>query len=92
MGAARERNEIAAAVNGLDNQLALVHGSRLVPSQQDLPDDGSGISYHLNIAVKQLKDQRNLPIPDLYEVTVTAKWTSDGQKEDRSLSELIYQP
>jgi hypothetical protein len=76
----------------MDNELALIHGSPLVPTDQDLPDDGSGISYHLHVGVQQLKNERNLPIPNIYQVTVTAKWTSDGQKEDRSLSELVYQP
>jgi hypothetical protein len=92
MGAARTRNNIATAIMGMNDQLVLLHGSRLTPSDQDLPDDGTGITYHLTVEPKQLKDQKGFPVPNIYEATVTAKWIADGQKEDRSLSELIYQP
>jgi type II secretory pathway pseudopilin PulG len=90
--AAKERNEIDAATRGLENQLALLHASRFIPVDQDLPDDGSGISYHVVIEPEQFQDQKKQPVVGVYRATVTAKWKSNGQEEDRSVSELLYQP
>jgi hypothetical protein len=92
MTTAGERNEIAAAVGGLNNQATLLHGSSLVPCDKDMPGDGSGITYHLNVQPDVLKDQKGQPVPNIYQATITARWTSAGQAEDRSLTELIYQP
>jgi len=92
MKAGSERNEIAAAMNGLNNQIALLHSGPVVPCDKDLPDDGSGIAYHLTIGTEQMQDQKKQPVPNIYRATVTAKWKSGGQAEDRSVSELLYQP
>ncbi len=90
--AAKERNEIDAATRGLENQIALLHASRLVPLDQDLPDDGSGIGYHVVIAPEQFQDQKKQPVTGIYRATITAKWKSNGHEEDRDVSELLYQP
>ncbi|SRR5260221_1933585 len=89
---AKERNEIDAATRGLENQRALLHAGRVLPLDKDLPDDGSGILYHLTIQPEQLQDQKKQPVAGMYRATLRAKWKSGGQAEDRSVSELIYQP
>jgi len=92
--AATERNEVEAAIRGLENQLALLHAAPISPVDKDLPDDKSGILYRLKIEQEQqLKDQKGQLLTGYYRVTLTAKWqSSNGEKEDRSVSELIYQP
>lgn len=92
MTAAKRRNEIDTAMRGLSNQLALLHAAQLTVGEKDVPDDGSGISYHVKIEVDQMKDQKSQIVPNIYRATVTATWKSDGESEDRSLSELLYQP
>ncbi len=92
MNAGRDRNEISAAFSGLENQMALLHAAPVVPVDKDLADDHSGITYHLSIESGQLKDQKGQPLPNIYRATITAKWISDGQVEDRTVSELLYQP
>jgi len=92
MDAAQERNEIAAAVSGLNNQAVLLCSGQISPSDKDLPADGSGIVYHLTIEPEQVQDQKSQLVPNLYRATITAKWKSAAQNEDRSISELIYQP
>lgn len=89
---AEARNQIDIVVRGLDNQLALLHESRLLPGAQDLPDDGSGITYHLEIAQEQMQDQKRQPVPNMYRATITATWTLHGQANERDVSELVYQP
>lgn len=92
MDAAKERNEIDTVMRGLADQMALVRAAPLSPSEKDVPADNSGISYHLLIAPEQLKDQKGQPVPGIYRVTVTAAWTLAGQTDNRSISELIFQP
>jgi hypothetical protein len=90
--AAQERNEIAAVINGLSNQIALLHQGTISSSDKDLPPDGFGIVYHLTIAPEFLKDQKGQPVPGIYRATVTAKWKSGKLDEEREIDELIYQP
>ena len=90
--AATDRNEIDAAIRGLENQMALLHAARVLPGEQDLPDDGSGILYHLAIEQEQMKDQKGQPVPNMYRATITATWKSRGQAQERDVTELIYQP
>jgi hypothetical protein len=92
MTAGRERNEIAVVISGLSNQMALLHESPLSPCDKDIPGDEPNISYHLVIAPEQLRDQKGQPVLNIFRATITAKWKSGGQAEDRSLDELIYQP
>lgn len=92
MTAGRERNEIAVAINGLSNQMALLHEAPISPCDKDIPGDETNITYHLVIAPEQLKDQKGQPVLNMFRATITAKWKSGGQTEDRSLDELIYQP
>jgi hypothetical protein len=90
--AATTRNEADAATRGLENQLTLLHAARVLPGERDLPDDGSGIVYHLAITQEPLQDQKKQPVANMYRATVTASWKSRGQTETREVSELIYQP
>jgi len=90
--AAQARNEIDTATRGLANQMALLHAGRVIPVDKDLPDDGSGFTYHLTIEPEQVQNQKHQQVTGMYRATITAKWKSDGQAEDRSISELIYQP
>jgi hypothetical protein len=90
--AATERNQIEVAIRGLDNQLALLHSARVVPGEQDVPDDGSGIIYHLSIAQEQFQDQKKQPVPNMYRATITATWTFRGEQQEKDISQLIYQP
>ena len=90
--AAKERNEVNAVLVGLDNQMALLHGNQITPTEQDLPDDGSGILYHLVVAPEQMVDQKKQAVPGMYRATITARWKSDGQDEDRTITQLFYQP
>jgi type II secretory pathway pseudopilin PulG len=90
--AARERNEVDVVVRGLENQLELLHAGQIVPVDEDLPDDGSGIAYHLLIDVEQIQDQKGQSLAGVYRATVSAKWKSDGQVQNRDISELLYQP
>ncbi len=92
LNAAKERNEIDMANRGLQNQMALVHAGRLNPMDKDLPDDGSGYTYHLQIEPEQMQDQKHQPVAGMYRTTITVKWKSGKEEEDRSLSELMYQP
>jgi type II secretory pathway pseudopilin PulG len=91
--AAEDRNQVDKAVLGLQNQLELLHSARLQVGEQDLPDDGSGILYHLSIAQEvDLKDQKNQFIPNLLRATITATWKLGAQAGERDVSELVYQP
>ncbi len=90
--ASMDRNEIDVAVRGLDNQLALLHSARVIPGEQDLPDDGSGIQYHLAVSIEQMQDQKRQPVPNIYRATITATWKAHGETQQREVSELIYQP
>jgi len=92
MDVALARNKIAAATQGIENQIALLRGSRIVSADKDLPDDGSGIVYHLIVQPEPLKDQKGNPVPNIYRATVTAKWNLNGVPEDRSVSFLLNQP
>src|SRR5271156_5042787 len=56
--AAGARNEIDAAMRGLDNHLALLHQGRVLPGETDLPDDGSGIRYRQEVVPQQMLDQK----------------------------------
>jgi len=90
--AAMDRNEIDVAIHGLANQMALLHAASVLPGDNDLPDDGSGILYHLTVSQEQMKDQKNNPVPNMYRATITATWKSRGEAQERDVSELIYQP
>ena len=90
--AAMERNEVDMALRGLENQMALLHAARVQPGDNDLPDDGSGILYHLAVAQEQMQDQKKQPVPNMYSATITATWKSRGQVQERDVTELIYQP
>jgi hypothetical protein len=92
MTVAGERDQIDAATRGLANQLALLHVGRVDPVSRDLPADADGIAYHLTIAPALLRDQHDELLSGLYRATVTASWRAAGREEDRSVSELIYQP
>jgi Tfp pilus assembly protein PilV len=87
-----ERNQIEVAIRGLDNQVALLHSARVLPGENDAPDDGTGVLYHVSIAQEQLQDQKNNPVPNIYRATVTATWKFRGETQERDISELIYQP
>jgi type II secretory pathway component PulJ len=90
--AAMDRNEVDVAIRGLENQMALLHASPLLLGATDLPDDGSGILYHLMVEQEQMQDQKKQPVPNIYRATITATWTSRGLTDERDVSELIYQP
>ena len=90
--AANNRSDIDAAVRGLNNQLALLHASRVLPGDRDLPDDGSGLLYHLSVSQEQMVDQKKAPVLNMFRVILTVSWKSNGELRDRSASELIYQP
>ena len=90
--AATDRNEIDVAIRGLGTQMALLHAARVLPGEKDMPDDGSGVLYHLAVTQEQMQDQKMQPVPNMYLVTIRATWTSRGQPEERDVSELIYQP
>jgi hypothetical protein len=90
--AAMDRNEIDVAIRGLQNQMALLHAGRVLPGDNDLPSDGSGIVYHLAVEQEQMQDQKKQPVPNMYRATITARWKSRGQVQERDVTELIYQP
>jgi prepilin-type N-terminal cleavage/methylation domain-containing protein len=92
MGAAKDRNLADAARRGLANQLSILRGAPLTPGEQDLPDDGSGFLYHCKIEPEPMQDQKKQPVLGIYRATITVKWKSEGHAEDRSVSELLYQP
>jgi len=88
--ATTDRNEIDGAIRGLQNQMALLHAARVQPGERDMPDDGSGILYH--VIVTQEQDEKRQPVQNMYRATITARWNSRGQAEERDVSHLIYQP
>jgi hypothetical protein len=90
--AAEDRNQIDLALRGLSNQMALLHAARVLPGEQDAPDDGTGIAYHISIAQEQMQDQKKQPVPNMYRATITATWKWRGQDNERDVSELVYQP
>jgi len=90
--AAMERNEVDVAIRGLENQMALLHQTRVQPGETDAPDDGSGVLYHIVISQEQMQNQKHQPVPNMYRATITATWKSHGQPDERDVSELIYQP
>jgi prepilin-type N-terminal cleavage/methylation domain-containing protein len=91
-GAAEDRNQLEIALRGLNNQLALLHAGNLILGDQDMPDDGTGVLYHVSVAQEQMNDQNNQPVPNMYRVTISAKWTAHGAPDERDISELVYQP
>jgi prepilin-type N-terminal cleavage/methylation domain-containing protein len=90
--AAEDRNHVDVALRGLDNQLALLHSARVLPGEQDAPDDGTGVAYHISITQEQMQDQKKQPVPNMYRATITATWTARNQPYERDVSALIYQP
>ena len=92
MDAAWERGKVETALRGLENQMAQIHNTRLIPSENDVPDDGTGFTYSVAIEQAQFKDQKNIPLNGIYRVTVTAKWKDGKEDESRAISELFYQP
>jgi prepilin-type N-terminal cleavage/methylation domain-containing protein len=91
-GAAEDRNQADRVARGLRNQLTLLHAGPLAPGARDLPDDGSGTIYNLEVDPVPMLDQRKQPLPGLYRATLSAKWKDGGQVETQSISELVYQP
>ena len=94
LDAAHQRNQIDLAERGLQNQLALLHGSAIQPGETDVPDDGTGVAYHVSAKLEQdLRDQKGLPIPNTYSVTITATWKAqNGDLQSRQVSEMLFQP
>ncbi|MCE0484270.1 MAG: type II secretion system GspH family protein [Methylacidiphilales bacterium] len=92
LDAAKSRLEIDAAMRGLENQMALLHSGPISATDRDLPDDGSGLTYHVTIQPAQFQDQKKQIVASMFRVTITVKWTTDEGPDDRSVSELIYQP
>jgi len=94
LNTANARNRVDLAVHGLQNQMALLHGSNIQPGETDAPDDGTGVAYHISVLLAQdLRDQKGLPVPNTYRVTITATWKSpNGELQTRSVSEMVYQP
>jgi hypothetical protein len=90
--AALDRNDIDVAVRGLNNQLALLHASRVLTGDRDMPDDGSGFLYHVSVSQEQMMDQKRVPIPNMFRATLTVTWHAHGEQQARSVSELLYQP
>jgi prepilin-type N-terminal cleavage/methylation domain-containing protein len=90
--AAEDRNAADAVARGLRNQLALLRAAPLVPGGRDLPDDGSGMTYHLDVAPDPMTDQKKQPVLGIYRATLTAQWKRDGRVETQQISELFYQP
>jgi Tfp pilus assembly protein PilV len=90
---AKQRNQIDVALRGLNNQLALLHGSRLLPGDTDAPDDGTGVQYHVSIGqANGLQDKNGVQLANLYRATITATWKEGTATETRTVSELVYQP
>jgi Tfp pilus assembly protein PilV len=87
-----DREQIDTAVRGLNNQLALLHASRVLVGERDVPDDGTGFQYHVSVAQEVLKDQKNIPLQNMYSATITVTWQAHGETQTRSVSELLYQP
>ena len=94
LDAAHSRNEIDLAMRGLQNQMALLKGTNVQAGETDAPDDGTGVAYHVSVSLEQnLQDQKGLPIPNTYGVTITATWKApNGDVQTRKVSEMIYQP
>lgn len=90
--ASKTRTEIDTAIRGLQNQMALLHSGPVVLMNRDLPDDNSGLTYHVTIEPAQFMDQKKQALGGIYRATITVKWKSSGLDEDRSVSELIFQP
>ncbi len=90
--ATTDRNEVDIAIRGLNNQVALLHTSRVLPGTTNAPDDGSGVIYNIAVTQEQMQDQKMQPVLNMYRATITATWTSRGQTQERDVSELIYQP
>ena len=91
-GAAQSRNQADIAARGLRNQLVLLHAGPLAPGSRDLPDDGSGTRYRLEVDPAPMNDQRQQPLLGLYRATITAHWKDGNRDESQSVSELVYQP
>lgn len=90
--AATDRNHADAATVGLENQMAQISQTRLAEAQRDLPADGSGIVYHLQINPQTLTDDNRKNFNGFFRITLQASWLAEGHKQSRELSELIYQP
>jgi type II secretory pathway component PulJ len=90
--AATDRNHVDAATVGLENQMAKISSTRLAETQRGLPDDGSGITYHLQVAPESLRDDNRKDFNGFFRVTFQATWKANGRTETRELSQLIYQP
>jgi hypothetical protein len=64
-----------------------------MPGETDAPDDGTGVAYHVSVVQEQqLRDQKGLPIPNMYSATITSTWKDHNDPQTRSVWELIYQP
>ena len=90
--AAADRNRIDQAVQGLENQMAQVGKGRLGEESIDLPDDHSGIAYHLEVSPETLTDDDQKRYSGFFRIHLTAIWPDGKGKATRELSELKYQP
>jgi len=89
--AAKSRNEVDMAVRGLGNQLALLHSGPIVMGEKDVPDDNSGISYHISIVPQEMRDQKGQAITGICRLTITAEWKSGRDTLNRSITALVNQ-
>jgi type II secretory pathway pseudopilin PulG len=86
--AATDRNQVDAATLGLENQMAKISSTRLAETQRSLPDNKSGIAYHLQIAPESLRDDNRKNFNGFFRVTLQASWIAQGRKETRELSQV----
>ena len=90
--AATDRNQIDAATLGLENQMAQVSSAPVTPTRRDLPDDKSGIRYHLEVGPEPMQDDARKSFIGFYRITLRASWKAADRAESRELSQLVYQP
>lgn len=74
--------------NALDAAMAEVLSSQVLPEDNkeiEVEDSDPEITIIQNRKPLPFKTDQNIPIPGLYEITLTAKWPSRGEDQEQSI-------
>ena len=87
-----EQRETAVRLR-LQSMLAEARATRLIPGRETLDPDAQGVVYEREIQLlRDLRNQREQPLPNLYSLTIRALWKSGTIEETNQAQVWVYQP
>lgn len=77
----------------LQSFLAETRGQRLAVGREELEaGKGSDVIYTREVSRLERNNIKNEPLGNLYEVIIRAGWNENGQKQERTAHEYVFQP